>query len=80
MKKKFLSILLTLAMVVTMIPMFGVTASAEPTEQVLPQAGGILASGSYRLDDDMEIENMLIISNGKTVNIDLNGNVLVNGK
>ena len=72
MKKRILSILLTLCMVLTLLP---VTALAEDTNVTkLTSISGDLGSGVYQLDADITITSTLNITGDTTV--DLNGHVL----
>ena len=72
MKKRILSILLTLCMVLTLLP---VTALAEDTNVTkLTSISGDLGSGVYQLDADVTITSTLNITGDTTV--DLNGHVL----
>ena len=73
-KKRILCSLLTLAMLMALLT---VTAFAEGEEALtLPTEGGELASGTYRLGEDLTISHSLIIPSGKDITIDLNGHTL----
>lgn len=72
-KKRILCSLLALAMLMALLT---VTAFAEEAALTLPTEGGELASGTYRLGEDLTISHSLIIPSGKDITIDLNGHTL----
>ena len=72
-KKRILCGLLTLAMLMALLT---VTAFAEEAALTLPTEGGPLASGTYRLSEDLTISNPLKILKNSNITIDLNGHTL----
>lgn len=73
MKRKFLSILLTLAMALTLLP----TAAMAEEETVTLQSQ-IATSGTVALDLDKDYTEDITIPSGADVTLDLNGNTLSN--
>ena len=73
MKRKFLSILLTLAMALTLLP----TAAMAEGEKVTLQSQ-IATSGTVALDLDKDYTEDITIPSGADVTLDLNGNTLSN--
>ena len=73
-KKRILCSLLTLAMLMALLT---VTAFAEEAALPLPAEGGeLVASGIYRLSEDLTISNPLEIPKDSEIIIDLNGHTL----
>lgn len=79
MKKRILSILLILCMVLGFVPM---TVFAETnfdstwTELTSVHGGTMLATGKYYLNSDITIDSAITITDNSTVTLDLNGHVL----
>lgn len=74
MKKRLLSILLILSMMVTMIPAMSITALAETIDRTgwtkITDSTTISTNGNYYLDGD--ITGNITISESATVTLDLN--------
>ncbi|MBR2594018.1 MAG: InlB B-repeat-containing protein, partial [Firmicutes bacterium] len=74
-RKRLLSIILSLVLVVGMFPAMALTASAASGTPI-PASGGSLSTGSYYLSGNVNLTKDLTIAKGSTVTIDLNGYTL----
>jgi len=86
MKKKFLSIILTFAMVVTMIPMFGITASAtQDTVYYLNASGNLQNCDNYTevIDSSSTVNwssGTYVVKGNVNINVNDDYAVFVNGE
>ena len=71
MRKRFLSILTALALALSLLP---VTAlAAEGDGKITSDTATITQSGSYSIDSDVTLTNILTVAEGATVTLDLGG-------
>lgn len=76
MKKRLLSSLLSLAMVLTLLPVSALAAEGETTVALITEDTTELTSGEYSLENDVTLKNTLTVPAGTTVTLDLNGHTL----
>jgi len=70
--KKFISFILVIAIVVSMVCIGTISVCATS----FTSTGGVLGAGSYVLEDDVVLTSSIEILEGTEVTIDLNGHVL----